>query len=143
MIDAPMNHLGQDRLRDVAERDVLVFTEREIGHLQDCGECFRAWAKFIYLATGDREAGFASAIIIRAKYQRVRFRPLCEEKSKLISEFQKTTNLYASCVLEMTRAVGHIHHAEFELLKRLVDRAYEACGQARTALYEHTIQHDC
>ena len=44
-----MDHLASQRLRDVAEDD-LVFTDEEFIHLIKCAKCFQAWAAFIQLA---------------------------------------------------------------------------------------------
>ena len=51
-----MEHVTEDRLREVAGRDDLIFTIKEFAHLKYCGRCFRRWARFVYEVTGDDKA---------------------------------------------------------------------------------------
>jgi len=67
----------------------------------------------------------------------------CEEKLRLMAEFKKTTNAYASIVAEMASCVGALPHAEFVFINSTANRAREICIAARERFYGHMTEHRC
>jgi hypothetical protein len=45
--DMETNHVAIDRLREIATHDVVLFTQMELDHVQQCVGCFEEWAVLI------------------------------------------------------------------------------------------------
>jgi len=68
----------------------------------------------------------------------------CEEKVRLLFEFQNATKLYSNRVGAMEEATaGIIPTAEFVRLSNVASKAHEKCLEARTNLFKHVEEHGC
>jgi len=68
----------------------------------------------------------------------------CEEKLRLLSEFQNATKLYTARVGAMAEAnAGIIATAEFVRLSKIATQAHEKCLEARDNFFKHTEEHGC
>ena len=68
----------------------------------------------------------------------------CEEKLRLLFEFQNATKLYSTRVGAMAEATaGIIPTAEFTRLSEIASRAHNECLKARVDLFKHIEEHGC
>ena len=68
----------------------------------------------------------------------------CEEKLRLLSEFQNATKLYSARVGAMSEATaGIIPTAEFSRLSKVASQAHEKCLEAYEQFRKHQAEHDC
>jgi hypothetical protein len=67
----------------------------------------------------------------------------CEEKQRLVGDYEAATRQFAGSVTELNRKLGISPTAEYERLRRIVDEARVRSEQARLALEQHTAAHSC
>jgi phosphopantetheinyl transferase (holo-ACP synthase) len=67
----------------------------------------------------------------------------CENKARLLAEYQAAKEAYLKAVSELLRSVGTTTRMEFERLNLLVEHASIACAEAIKDLDLHTYQHGC
>ena len=67
----------------------------------------------------------------------------CEEKARLVSEYEAATTKFAGTVTELQRKMGTSPKAEYERLARASDDARVKSEQARLALEQHVAAHRC
>jgi hypothetical protein len=67
----------------------------------------------------------------------------CDEKLRLLLEFQKATRTYSRQVAEMAKLAGAIPQVEYAVLSRAASKAHEVCLTARERFYNHVSEHDC
>jgi len=68
----------------------------------------------------------------------------CEEKLRLLFEFQSATRFYSASVAAMAEiAGGLLPKADFALLSKAANLAYEKCIKARDCFYNHMREHGC
>jgi len=68
----------------------------------------------------------------------------CEEKLRLLSQFQQATKLYSARVGAMSEAtIGIIPTAEFSRLSKVAGQAHEKCLEAYELFLKHQAEHGC
>ena len=68
----------------------------------------------------------------------------CEEKLRLLSDFQNATKLYSTRVGAMSEAItGIIPTAEFSRLSKVANQAHEKCLEAYKRFRKHQADHGC
>jgi hypothetical protein len=67
----------------------------------------------------------------------------CEEKSRLILEFDDAAKAYHEAVMRLTERMGTTTKDHYEEIKRASEDAWLKCEQARLALEWHTSTHNC
>ena len=67
----------------------------------------------------------------------------CEEKTRLASEYQTTSQKYADAVAQLNKKMGTSGKPEYERLTRAADEARVKSEQARLALEQHVAAHIC
>ncbi len=68
----------------------------------------------------------------------------CEEKLRLLFEFQSATGSYSASVAAMAKIVGGLlPKVDFDLLSKAANSAYEKCVKARDCFYNHMREHGC
>jgi len=67
----------------------------------------------------------------------------CEEKARLVSDYEIAAKKFAQAVAELQRKIGTSTKAEFERLTRAADEARLKSEQARLALEQHIAAHNC
>jgi hypothetical protein len=67
----------------------------------------------------------------------------CEEKQRLLAEYQVTTQKFADAVSELHRKIGTSPLPEYQGLQRAADEARLESEQARLALERHVALHGC
>ena len=67
----------------------------------------------------------------------------CQEKARLVGEFQVCTELYADNVRELTYHIGTISKDRYFKVKETSEFARLHCEEARMALERHTGKHGC
>ena len=67
----------------------------------------------------------------------------CDERSRLMSEYNRTTRAYSVAVRELTKQRGTISLDRYQELKRGIDAVRLECERARLALEWHTASHKC
>jgi len=67
----------------------------------------------------------------------------CDEKAALMAAYQKAAVVYSEAVADLSRAVGSVLHAEYELIQRKVAAARKLSEKARNRLHDHERQHNC
>jgi len=68
----------------------------------------------------------------------------CEEKLRLLREFQHDTKLYSIRVGAMSEAtLGFIPSVEFAQLSKIASQAHETCREAHMRLLKHMEEHGC
>ena len=67
----------------------------------------------------------------------------CDEKGALLIAYAQATRAYSQAVAELTRAVGAISSADYEMLKRKAVEAREFSEQCRQRLLDHVQKHYC
>jgi len=66
----------------------------------------------------------------------------CDEKDRLLDEYQKATTLYSQFVRDLVKSVGLLE-VEFEFVSRTTIRARQAAQTARERFYKHLEEHGC
>lgn len=67
----------------------------------------------------------------------------CEEKARLMSEYETTAKKFSETVTELQRKMGTSTKPEYERLNRATDEARLKSEQARLALEQHIAAHNC
>ncbi len=67
----------------------------------------------------------------------------CEEKSRLVSEYETAAKRFAEAVTGLQKKIGTSTKSEYERLNRVVDEARLKSEQARLALEQHVAAHNC
>ncbi len=67
----------------------------------------------------------------------------CEEKTRLVQEYQMATQGFANAVTELQRRMGTSAKEEYERLNRIADEARLKAEHARIALEQHATAHRC
>ena len=70
-------------------------------------------------------------------------RVACEEKKRLVAEYESTTNKFAAAVKSLQQNMGTSSRADYDRLQRATDRARVQGEQARLALERHVAEHGC
>jgi hypothetical protein len=67
----------------------------------------------------------------------------CEEKTRLMGEYETATKNFAGAVTELQRKMGTSQRAAYEGLRRVSDDARAKSEVARLALEAHIEEHGC
>jgi hypothetical protein len=67
----------------------------------------------------------------------------CEERSRLLVEFDRSVLAYSEAVEKLKTHAGIVPVSEYQRLKRAVESHRLGCEQARLALENHRLLHDC
>ncbi len=67
----------------------------------------------------------------------------CEEKARLASKYQATSQKYADAVAQLNKKMGTSAKTEYERLSGAADEARVKSEQARLALEQHIAAHNC
>jgi hypothetical protein len=67
----------------------------------------------------------------------------CEEKRRLVSEYELATKKFASAVSDLRERAGTSAKKEYDRLSRVSDDARVKSEQARLAVEEHIAAHGC
>jgi transposase-like protein len=67
----------------------------------------------------------------------------CEEKARLVAEYEETTKKFSASITELQRKMGTSPKAEYDRLQHTVDEARLKSEQARLALDQHVVKHGC
>ena len=67
----------------------------------------------------------------------------CDERSRLIAEYNRATRSYFVAVRELTKQMGTISLDRYQELKRGIDPMRLECERSRLALEGHTASHKC
>ena len=68
---------------------------------------------------------------------------LCEEKTRLLLEYQSAAEAYAKAVAELVAKMGVTSKVAYEELNRAAEQARYASMDARDRLERHTAEHGC
>jgi DNA-binding Lrp family transcriptional regulator len=68
---------------------------------------------------------------------------LCEEKARLLAEYETTTKDFAASITDLQRKIGTSPKTEYDRLQRATDEARLKSEQARLALERHVAAHGC
>lgn len=68
---------------------------------------------------------------------------ICEEKTRLVSEFEAATTKFAEAVTELQRKTGTSQKNDYERLSHATVEARVKSEQARLALEQHIAAHGC
>ncbi len=67
----------------------------------------------------------------------------CEEKSRLVANYEEETTKFLEAVKEVRRKMGTSPKEEYERLDRVANEARVRSEQARLAVEEHVAAHRC
>ena len=67
----------------------------------------------------------------------------CEEKTRLLLEYQKATEMYSQKVAELAKNIGIIAQAEYKWLTKVSEACRHESADARDRLERHIAQHGC
>jgi hypothetical protein len=67
----------------------------------------------------------------------------CEEKARLVKEYDDATLAFSDAVQELRRRIGTSPKAEYERLERISSQARVKSEQTRLALEQHIATHRC
>ena len=67
----------------------------------------------------------------------------CEEKTRLVSDYETAAKTFAAAVGDLQRKTGTSSKAEYEELHRSIDKTRLKSEQARIALEQHIAIHGC
>jgi hypothetical protein len=68
---------------------------------------------------------------------------VCEEKRRLLAEYEVATAGFSAAVTQLQRKMGTSLKAEYDRLQRASDEARMKSEQARLALEQHVVAHGC
>jgi len=68
---------------------------------------------------------------------------VCEEKTRLVHEYQMLAQRFSEAVNELQRKMGTSAKEDYDRLNRAADEARLKTDQARIALEQHTAAHRC
>ena len=67
----------------------------------------------------------------------------CEEKGRLLREYQAATTAFSDAVQEQRRKIGTAPRDEYQRLERISHEAMVKSEQIRLALEQHIASHRC
>jgi hypothetical protein len=67
----------------------------------------------------------------------------CEEKARLVGEYEAATKRFAASVTDLQRKIGTSLKAEYDRRVRVSDEARVKSEQSRLALKQHVAAHRC
>ena len=67
----------------------------------------------------------------------------CSEKTHLLVEYQKATEIYAQAVAELSRQIGIVPKDEYRRLSWFAEQKRHDSVDARDRLERHVAQHGC
>jgi hypothetical protein len=67
----------------------------------------------------------------------------CDEKTRLVTEYEATTSVFSGAVKELHRKIGTSPKEEYQRLERISTEARMKSEQARLALEQHIVTHRC
>ena len=67
----------------------------------------------------------------------------CEEKTRLLLEYQTTTELYSKAVAELAAKMGVVPRSEYDKLNEAAEKARHISADARDHLERHIANHHC
>ena len=67
----------------------------------------------------------------------------CDEKTRLVTEYEATTSVFSEVVKELHRKIGTSPKEEYQRLERISTEARMKSEQARLALEQHIVTHRC
>jgi hypothetical protein len=68
---------------------------------------------------------------------------MCEEKDRLLSEYNRAALVYARSVGELHLKRQTLDPSEFKKLRKVADDASIKCKEARLAFEWHVVEHSC
>ena len=68
---------------------------------------------------------------------------LCQERKRLLSEYQDATKLHYEAVRTLVEEISGTLGSDLDFLRRNCRNAWERAEQARLTLYRHEINHVC
>ena len=69
--------------------------------------------------------------------------PICQDKRRLLADYQNATEAYASAVAELARMIGVVAQADYGVLTVATQRARRLSASAHEALEAHLDEHGC
>jgi len=67
----------------------------------------------------------------------------CEEKTRLLLEYQRTTEVYSTAVGDVAKNIGVVSKSEYERLHQAAEEARHESFAARERLDRHVAEHHC
>jgi hypothetical protein len=67
----------------------------------------------------------------------------CEEKTRLLMEYEAATSTFSGAVRELRRKIGTSPKEEYKRLEIIASEARDKSEQARLALERHIAAHRC
>jgi len=67
----------------------------------------------------------------------------CEEKQRLVAEYESSTKKFSDAVTELQRKMGTSPKADYDRLSLVADEARLKSEQARLAVEQHVVAHHC
>ena len=68
---------------------------------------------------------------------------ICEEKNRLVREFEEATAAFSKAVKELHRRMGTSPKEEYKHLQKIANEARLKSEQTRFSLEQHTDTHGC
>ena len=67
----------------------------------------------------------------------------CEEKARLVADYEAATKRFSASVTNLQRKMGTSPKGEYDRLQRISDEARVKSEQSRLALEQHVAAHRC
>jgi hypothetical protein len=67
----------------------------------------------------------------------------CEEKARILLDYQTATELYSSAVAELVSKMGVVPRTEYDKLLEAAEKARQLSADARDSLDRHVANHHC
>ena len=67
----------------------------------------------------------------------------CQEKARLLEEYEGATRIFADSVAQLKQKTGTSAKVEYERLQRVCNEARVKSEQARLAWEQHIVDHEC
>jgi hypothetical protein len=67
----------------------------------------------------------------------------CHEKTRLLNEYRRATDLYSAAVRELSRKIGIVERSAYMSLNDDAENGRRLSGDARDQLERHVAQHGC
>jgi len=67
----------------------------------------------------------------------------CEEKTTMLLEYQRTTEVYSRALAELVQKIGVVSKAEYERLHQVTEEARHESTAKRERLDQHITEHHC
>lgn len=68
---------------------------------------------------------------------------VCDDKSRLIQEYQRTAEFYCAAVNNLAKKIGIVQKAEYERLSAATEKARYLSADAHDRLEHHIAKHGC